>query len=140
MPSPGSIATSSATLARSAVTGADNSTINDTNFPPDDDYVIDCTGWKSVIIIPRFVAGTGPTVAVQPLHRAAQDPAPDPAPASGWAVDAAGAAIAEGKAQVVNVMGRKTYFRVDALTGTPTNVSLLVAGWEPFRNDGPSRG
>lgn len=125
---PGSLALNASTLVRSAVTAADSATINDTNFVPGD--ATNCAGWKSVVLHVTFVGGTNPTATIVPLLRADAT----------WLPQTATAAIAVGVAAAVNVYGRLHYFRVSAITGSPTSVSVRCAGYEPFRYDGPSAG
>lgn len=125
---PGKISTAETTVARNDVSAADSTTINDTNFPPAD--ATDCAGWESVMLFPRHTGGTNPTTAIQVLYRCG----------SGWAVGATTAALAEGTVAVVNTYGRKCFFRISALTGTPDSVDVHCAGAVPFRYDGPQRG
>lgn len=91
---------------------------------------VDCAGWRSVVVYPVFSAGTAPTVKIRPVYRVG----------SRWVLGTESAALSEKGAAVFDVMGRKTYFSVGALTGSPTNVSVYAAGWEPFGYDGPRRG
>jgi hypothetical protein len=124
---PGSIAESATTIVRNAVTAADSATLNDVNFVPGD--ATDCQGWKRVLLDVTFVGGTNPTATIVPLHRVG----------ALWAAGSATAAIAAGVAAVVEVAGRLTSFRVSAITGSPTSVTVRCAGFEPFRFDGPAR-
>jgi hypothetical protein len=126
--SPGAIATSASTAVRTAVTAADSATINDENFPPAD--ATNCAGWKSVLLHVTFDGGTGPTATIVPLLRAG----------STWLPATATAALAAGTLAQVTVFGRLVAFRVDAITGSPTSVTVRCAGFEPFRFDGPSQG
>ena len=125
---PGTIAERNSTVVRSAVTAADNATINDTNYPPAD--LTQGAGWKRAGLFPRFVAGTNPTVTLQVLHRAG----------SGWVRGAISEPLAENELWTPEVAGRDFYVRVHTLTGSPTNVSVHCSGWEPFRFDGPRGG
>ena len=125
---PGAIATAETTAVRSGVTSDDNATINDTNFSPTN--AVDCAGAKSVMVFPRFSGGTNPTAIVQPLYRCG----------SGWAVGTDTSALTEGKVAVLNTYGRKMYFRIHTITGSPTSVSLYCSVAEPFRFDGRSLG
>lgn len=125
---PGAIATNESTVVRSAVTVADSATLNDTNFVPDD--ATNCAGWKSVLVHVTFPDGTTPTATIVPLYRSG----------STWLPGTATAAIAAGTLAQVTVFGRLVAFRVHAITGSPTNVSVRCAGFEPFRYDGPARG
>jgi hypothetical protein len=125
---PGSIATNESNVVRSAVTTADSATLNDTNFPPAD--ATNCAGWKSVLVHVTFDGGTGPTATIIPLYRAG----------STWLPGTATAAIAAGTLAQVTTYGRLVAFRVSAITGSPTSVTVRCAGFEPFRFDGPARG
>lgn len=125
---PGKISGAETTVARNDVTVADSTTIDDTNFPPDD--ATDCAGWDSVMLFPLHNGGTNPTTTIQVLYRCG----------SGWAVGATTSALAEGVAAVVSTYGRKCFFRVNAITGSPTNVDVHCAGATPIRYDGPAKG
>ena len=122
---PGAMATSDATKVRSALTAADSTTINDANFPPGD--ATNCAGAKRVLLVVRFTGGTTPTATIEPLVRMG----------TGWAKLAKTAAIGEGVAAVVETYGRKVYFRVDAVTGTPTSFDVYCGTAEAFRADSP---
>ncbi len=125
---PGPIATNASTAVRSAVTAADSATLNDTNFVPGD--ATNCAGWKSVLLHVTFDAGTNPTATIIPLYRAGTT----------WLPGTATAAIAAGTLAQVTTYGRLVAFRVSAITGSPTSVTVRCAGFEPFRYDGPACG
>lgn len=126
---PGSIAGSQSAIARALGAGpsADSATINDTNFPPLNDVVTN--GWRSVLVVPRFTAGTNPTVTLQILRRVG----------AGWAAGEKVGPLSDGQGVVLDVYGRETYLRVDAIAGAPTATAVHVAGYEPFNYAGPGK-
>ncbi len=117
---PGPHSGNSASVARSAVTAAESATINDSTFAPGN--AVAGQAWRQILVFPRFVAGTAPTVTIEPLYRAG----------SGWVKLAKTSPLAEGQGVLMDVFGRDVFLRVDTITGTPTSVSVYVAGWEPF--------
>jgi hypothetical protein len=124
---PGSIAGSQSAIARAltASPSADSTTINDTNFPPASDIV--CNGWRSVLVVPRFTGGTAPTITLQILRRVG----------AAWAAGEKVGPISDGQSVVLDVYGRETYLRVDAIAGAPTATAVHVGGYEPFLWVGP---
>jgi hypothetical protein len=127
--SPGAISPSSSTVARNDVSAADNSTVSDANYPPANC----CSGaaWKQVVVFPRFTGGTSPTVTVQVLHRVAA------VGGNGWLLGPTISPLAEGESDIIEVNGRDFWLRVLSFTGAPTSIDIHIAGWEPFRYDGP---
>lgn len=117
---PGSLSNNYASKARSAVTAAESTTINDTNFVPGD--AMAGQAWKRVLVFPRFTGGASPTVTIQPLYRCG----------SGWVTLTKTSPLAEGEGATIDVYGRDVFLRVDTLTGAPTSVDVYAAGWEPF--------
>lgn len=121
------------------VTAADNATLTDANIPTA--QAIDCSGFDTILVGVEFTAGTTPTATVEALFRDA-----DAADGARWkrvllgakpgitAVAAPGAAEDTGALDgtalsELLVFGRKLVFlRVKAITGTPTNVHVLVTG------------
>lgn len=127
---PGSLAGSRAEIART-VTATDSATIDNTTFVPAD--AIDASGFQSILVFPRFTNGTAPTVTIQMLYLATVEDGES----NSWAVGTKTSALTEGKAEQIDVYGRKCFLRVDAIGGTPDSVDLCVAGWNPLRYDGP---
>ncbi len=125
---PGLINGNGANAVRTAVTVADSATINDSNFLPAD--AMAGVGWRSVLITPTFVGGTAPTVVVQVLRRAG----------SQWIAMESTVPMVAQQGVNVDVYGRDTFFRVSAVAGSPTSVTILCAGWEPFNYPGNQRG
>lgn len=109
---------------RSAVTTADSATLSDGNFDPT--TATACANWFRVAIYPRFTGGTAPTVTIQILVRG------NIADGTGyWAVlPNKTAALTEGVIAIIEVGSRDVFFRVDAITGSPTSVDIWGTGWE----------
>lgn len=124
---PGSISENRATEVRTNVSAADSTTINDGNFAPAN--ATSCEGWKRVLVFVRFNAGTAPTATIMPLARCG----------AGWVKLPNTAALAEGVGAIVETNGRHIFFRVEAITGSPTDLDVWVAGYEPFKADSASR-
>ncbi len=135
---PGAIATSLAALVRTLMGSpavADSSTLSDGNFEPASVAAINCAGWRTVALYGVFTAGTAPTWSLQPLTRAGA------AGAQLWTFSSALGAVPGLQLVVVEAQGRLLFPRVDAITGSPTELKLYVMGWEPLgRYDGPSVG
>ena len=104
---------------------ADNTTINDAHFPPDD--ALSTAGSKSVLLFCRFDGGTNPTAQLHILHRAG----------AGWAVGTTSVTLSDGEAVWIETMGRDIYPRLAAVSGDPTQIDIYAAGWESYRYDGP---
>lgn len=88
----------------------------------------DCGGYKSVRGIVKLVGGTTPTVTLQPLELVRREGEADVlAP-----ISAAGAALSNAGMFDVEVKGGLLFMRVDAVTGTPTEVVISLALAEPM--------
>jgi hypothetical protein len=131
---PGNIDGQATTLVRSAVTAVDNATINDTNYPAA--TATDCAGWNTVLLAPRFTGGTTPSVTVQVLFRLGSATDVN----AFWGVSETTYTVNQSEIAIVPTYGRRVFFRVSALSGAPTNVSLYCAGAEAFKYAGPPRG
>lgn len=135
---PGAISSSAAVPVR-ALEGndvkADLATVTNNDFDPQGAGVVFGAGWRSLLVFARFDQGTSPTVTLEPLLLA-QANLNEP---SSWVRLPKTGALAEGQAAVVEVMGRRCFFRIDAIAGSPSKVTLLVAGYEPYRYSGSTR-
>ncbi len=88
-----------------------------------------------MLVFARFEQGSSPTVTLEPLLLVqANENEP-----SSWVRLPKTAALEDGQRAIVDVMGRRLFLRINAITGSPTKVALLVAGYEPFRYAGPTR-
>jgi len=121
---PGSISEGESTVVRTVAADESASPVNDTNYPPAN--ATTCAAWRTVAIFPRFTGGTNPTATLEILHRTT----------GGWMIGDRRESLTEGARVIVDVMGRDIFVRVYGLTGTPTEVNVHCAGWEPFKYDG----
>ena len=124
---PSKIANGTAVKVRDAVAAVDSAAINTTNYPPAS--AIDCAGWASVMVYPRFQNGTSPTWKIRPLYLDGDF----------WIAGAESASGGDGQGIQVNTYGRKIFVLVTNLGGgvASTDVDMYCAGFEPIRYDGP---
>lgn len=116
-----------ATQHRAAITAADGTTYDDAHFDPT--LCVDCNGWETVIVYGKFVAGASPTVVFEVLMKGPV--------ANNWIRQPTlTTASADGVMSEIKAYGRKLFFRVNTISGAPTNVSIFVGGGKPFRADG----
>jgi hypothetical protein len=107
---------------------ADSATLSDGNFPPAN--ACDCTGWRRILVLPRFTGGASQTVTLQVLYRLD----------GAWTAGDKTADLGEGELAEIDVYGQDVFLRIDAVTGNPTTVVLRVIGWEPFEYTGRTKG
>jgi len=130
---PGTLQGSAGTLVRS-VSGtpvaAESTTINDTNFPPANDTA--CYGWQTVKLVPKLTGGSSPTVTIQVLERVASS-------TSFWSLGETSVPLSDGQSYELEVGGREVFFRLAAVTGSPTQVDLHCGGGEPLLYGGAAK-
>jgi len=135
---PGTIARSAAVQVRTLENTdvkADPPGLANADFDPLAEGVVTGAGWKTLLVFARFEQGTNPTVLIEPLLLVQADANES----SSWVRLPKTAALEDGQPAIVNVMGRRLFLRMDAITGSPAKLTLLVAGYEPFRYAGPTR-
>jgi hypothetical protein len=135
---PGGISSSAAVPVRTLEGNdvkVDSPAVTNANFDPQGAGVVFGAGWRSLLVFARFDQGLSPTITLEPLLLAqanSQEP-------SSWVRLPKTSALAEGQAAIIEVMGRRSFFRIDVIAGSPNKVMLFVAGYEPFRYAGTTR-
>ena len=124
---PSKITATEPVKVRDNVTAIDSAAINTTNYPVAN--AVECAGWASVMVYPRFQNGTNPTWKIRPLYL----------DGNAWVSGAESTSGGEGQGIQVTTYGRKIFVLVTELAGgvASTDVDMYCAGFEPIHYDGP---
>ena len=125
---PGSMAGSNVTAARTAVSAADSDYTGDTIGT-----AVDCAGLKRLLIVAQRTAGTG-TITVQPCMHVVTARSTAGAPTASFLAKGASFSLDDGGTATIEVMGRFHSLHVSALTAGST-WTLHVGVGEPFWAD-----
>lgn len=94
----------------------------------------DCAGYKTVKGFVKLTGGTTPTVGIQPLELVLYNNSSELLITASTV-----ASLADGAMFEFTINGGKLFLRINATSGSPTKVEILVAGSERDFNDSGRR-